>query len=226
MTSAPDIRILLFIAIVFLLTGCITVSEFDSVVRPKVEAEMVTKTTINTNYLILKTDKLLAQTSPVNIKKLSSFMVPLGFFWGWERSYSCDINSQYFSNIFAITLQQKARELELKKCLGNKKIEVTIEEVPKGFLYSNTGTVYFFMVVYFYDFNEVIYPQQQNFKITYRLMQGDNELKKDTFNYQFKEPVKNSVHMSVDFLDFYMQDLRTNFETKSSEFIERIIEEL
>jgi len=226
MTSAFQIRILLFIALIFFMTGCITVSEFDSVVRPKVEAEMVTKTTVKTDYLVLKTDKLPVTTPPVNIKKLSSFMVPLGVFWGWERSYNCDINSQYFSNIFAITLKQKAQEFELQKCLGNKRLEVTLDEVPKGFLYSNTGTVYFFMVVYFYNYNEVIYPQEQNFKISYRLMQGNNELKKDTFIYQFKEPIKNSVHMSVDFLDFYMQDIRTNFEAKSDEFIERIIEEL
>lgn len=226
MTTALKRRILLFVTLILLFTSCITVSEFDTTVRKRVETEMTVDSLVDTKYLLLKTDKLVAAKEPIEVKKLSSFMVPLGVFWGWERSYDCNISSKYFSNIFATTLRQKERELELRKCLGNKRLEITLEEVPKGFLYSNTGTVYFFVVVYFYDFDEVIYPQEQTLKISYRVMQGDNELKKDTFTYQFKEPVKNSVHASMDFLDFYMQDIRANFETKSSEFIERIIEEL
>ena len=226
MASSLKIHIIILVFISLFASSCLTKKEFSEVVKKNVEIGIYTNTKVNTPYLILKTDKLPAADSAVEIKKLSSYMVPLFFFWGWDRSYQCDINNRYFSNLFAGALEDKAKEFELEKILGDKKIEITLEQVPKGFLYTNTGSVYFLMVAYFYDFDEKIYPQSQNFKISYKLMQGERELKSDTLSYQFQDPVKNTADMSISFVDFYMQDLKTNFENKSNEFIERIIEEL
>lgn len=226
MNSSLRSYLLLPVFLLLFTTSCITKKEFGEVVKANVEAGMYTNTKINTPYLVLKTDQLPKMDSDVKVKKLSSYMVPLFFFWGWDRSYQCEINSRYYSNIFANSLEQKAHEFELEKLLGDKRIEITLEQVPKGFLYTNTGSVYFLIVAYFYDYDERIYTQSPDFKISYKLMQGDRELKTDSLSYQFKEPVTNTADMSVSFVGFYMQDFKTVFENKSNEFIERIIEEL
>jgi hypothetical protein len=160
------------------------------------------------------------------VKKLSSYFVPAVFFWAWDRTYKCEVNNEYFVNVFSTLFKQKAEEFKLQKFLGDKKLEISLDAVPSTFIYTNNGTVLFVVVAYSYNFSEYVYSKDQEFKMSYKIKDGDNVVRADTFSFKLEDRYANVRYTTYDLVYKYMDVLKWNFSNKSSEFIERIIEDL
>jgi len=139
---------------------------------------------------------------------------------------SCEIRSQYFANVFAGILQEKAVEFQLQKHLGDKRLEISLEKVPSRFVYSNSGNVFYGLVFYTYNFSETVYPDGQTLSMSYRIIKDDIELKMESTVIILESPYRNFKVSSSQFVKIYLEQLQLDFENKSSDFIERIIEEL
>lgn len=207
-------------------SGCMSTKQLTEIVKSKIESGIPETKFYNTSYLTLKMDSLVESDSLVNVKKDNSFFIPAIVFWVWKNSMSCEIRNQYFANVFAGILQEKAVEFQLQKHLGDRRLEISLEKVPSRFVYSNSGNVIYGLVFYTYNFSETVYPDGQTLSMSYRIMKDNIELKKEKYIYNFESPYRNFKVSSSRFMEMYLEQLQLDFENKSSEFIERIIEEL
>ncbi len=223
--KSPKQFVFIFILVLFF-SGCMSTKQLTEIIKSKIESRMPETKFYNTNNLTLKMDSLVESDSLVNVKKDNSFFIPAIVFWVWKNSMSCEIRSQYFANVFAGILQEKAVEFQLQKHLGDKRLEISLEKVPSRFVYSNSGNVIYGLVFYTYNFSETVYPDEQTLSMSYRITKDDIELKKEKYSYNFESPYKNFKVSSYQFVEMYLEQLQLDFENKSSEFIERIIEEL
>lgn len=224
-TNKKVIYSILFI-LLFQFSGCLSTNDLTTIVKTRLENEQTLVKRKNSDFLVLKTDALPTSDSLVTIKKDKSYVVPLIFFWAWNKTISCQINSTYFSNTFSYILEEKAAEFQLNKHLGNKKIEIAIEQVPSNFTFTNNGSVLFAVFFYIHNFHEEVLNENQKFIIKYRLTDQGKELRKGILEYNFESKSNNRSLDSYVFLDNYVNELVADFEAKSSEFVEKIIEDL
>lgn len=223
--KSPKQFVFIFILVLFF-SGCMSTKQLTEIVKSKIESGMPETKFHNTSNLTLKMDSLAASDSLVNVKKDKSFFIPAIVFWVWKNSMSCEIRSQYFANVFAGILQEKTVEFQLQKHLGDKRLEISLEKVPSRFVYSNSGNVFYGLVFYTYNFSETVYPDGQTLSMSYRIIKDDIELKNGKYSYNFESPYRNFKVSSSQFVKIYLEQLQLDFENKSSDFIERIIEEL
>ena len=218
---------LIFVLIsVFVLQSCLTNKKITQLIERKVGSEVRVQKTVNTNALLLNTDSLSKMDAVAVVKKGKSFVIPAIFFWMWNKDTSCEINTMYFSNLFAGILIEKANEFKLEKHLGNKKIEISLVKVPARFTYANSGTVIYGLVFYTYNFSETIRIDDQEFVFAYRITQEGTEIKADRYTYSFDTAYRDFSLRSEKFIEKYLDQMKLDFEKKSSDFIEQIIEEL
>ncbi len=218
---------LVFILIsILLFQSCLSNKKIAELVEAKVGNEIRTPKTVNTDILLLNTDSLKKSDAVVVVKKGKSFVIPAIFFWMWNKDTNCEINTMYFSNLFAGILIEKANEFKLEKHLGNKKIEISLVKVPARFTYANSGTIIYGLVFYTYNFSETIRIDDQEFVFAYRITQEGTEIKADRYTYSFDTAYRDFSLRSEKFIEKYLDQMKMDFEKKSSDFIERIIEEL
>jgi len=220
-------RNLLFILCsVFLFTGCLTQKKLTELVQSKVENEVVSNHKVENEFIVLNTDSLNKPEKSVIVKKGKSYFIPAILVWAWSQKLNCEISGQYFSSVFAGILTEKSKEFNLDKHLGNKKLEISLVQVPSGFIYSNNGYFVYALVFYSYGFGELIQQDHQKFVFRYRITENGTELKSDRFEFVFANQLQNTKFSTTKFVEKYIDQLSSDFEIKSNEFIDRIIEDL
>lgn len=200
--------------------------KLSEIVQSKVENEVMSNHRIESDFIVLNSDSLNKQENCVEVKKGKSYFIPAIIFWAWSQKLNCEISGQYFSSIFASILTEKSKEFNLSKHLGDRKLEISLIEVPSGFEYSNNGYFAYALVFYSYGFGELIQPVHQKFIFRYRITEKGTELKSDRFEFIFANQLVNSKFSTVKFINNYLDQLSSDFEMKSNEFIDRIIEDL
>jgi len=219
-------NLLIILCPVFLFTGCLTQKKLSELVQSKVENEVISNHQVESKFIVLNTDSLNMPENSVVVKKGKSYFIPAILVWAWSQKLNCEISGQYFSSVFASILTEKSKEFNLDKHLGNKKLEITLIEVPSRFIYSNNGYFVYGLVLYAYGFGELINPDHQNFIFQYRITENGTELKSNRFEFMFANQLLNSKFSTNKFIEKYVDQLKADFEIKSNEFIDRIIEDL
>lgn len=219
-------NLLCIVCSVLLFTSCLTQKKLSELVQSKVGSEVASNHKVESEFIVLATDSLNISEKSAVVKKGKSYFIPAILVWAWSQKLNCEISGQYFCSLFASILNEKSKEFNLDKHLGNKKLEISLIQVPSMFSYSNNGYFVYGLVFYSYGFGELIQPDHQNTIFQYRITENGTELKSDRFEFKFVNQLQNTKFSTNKFIEKYIDELSDDFEIKSNEFIDKIIEDL
>lgn len=216
-----------FLLLTILLTSCLSTTKLSDTVKSKIGTDFLDEKPAVEEFLILKTDKLPVSDSLVLVEKKKSYFIPAIVFWGKENTLSCDINSRYFVKLFTDILDEKAKEFQLQKHLGDRKLEISIDAVPNNFVYTDKFYFIFAFVAYSYSYLEAVFPLNQNLSITYRILQNDGtEMKSGSFTAPTTESRANTINSHGRFIEKYLDEVKIRFEDQTDKMLDNIINEL
>ena len=188
----------LFITATLFLTACITTGDFSNIVKSKLGVYVQLPESKQADNVIIKTDKLHFIDSAVVVRKQKSYFIPAIIYWQKVNTLSCDINNRYFVNMFTDTFKDAVSEFQLKKHLGSRRLEISLETVPSNFVYSDKFYGVFTMIC-FSLYREDIRPLESQIKVTYRILDGDQEVKAGRYSNAVAKPIKNNFSTHSDF---------------------------
>jgi len=220
-----NLKILALFFAVVSLSGCISTTKMADVIRDRMPIVKQSDYDFS-SFVTIKTDSLAKTDSLVTVKKEKSYFIPAVFLWAWHYQFACELSSDYMLDIFRKVLADKLREYNMEKFIGNNKLEINIGKVPNRFKYSNIGTVLFWVLSYTPSFEEVLYRENESFNISYTFTDDLGNTRGDSLTYTFPKQYKSSDVTGYYYVEDYMMSLKYDFEMKSVEFIDRIIEGL
>lgn len=219
------IKSLLIFSVIFF-TACMSTKTFTQVVQSKIGNDTLEVERVDTGYITFKTDKLPVLDSTIRVRKIQSHFIPALLYWEKENSMTCEINSNYFTNVFLDVLNRTSQEFLLKKHLGDKKIEINLEVIPSGFKYSDKFVAFFAFFFSGYGSLENIRSFQGNMKVTYRILDGNNEVKTNTLTETVVEPITNADASHSEFVEDYIDFLKRSYKQQSEKIILQIIDDI
>ncbi|MDD3077741.1 MAG: hypothetical protein PHH37_01385 [Paludibacter sp.] len=208
------------------LNSCITSHKFNQIINEKVDYEFHKKSNFHSDKISIDFQKFPHDSVAVVTKRRASFFIPAIVVWGWNKKYDCHISNDYFNNIINNSVSEISEDLLLEKHLGDRKLKITIDELPNNLTYQNFGLIMYFVVTYNYVYNESIKQNNQKLKISYQITDNENVIKTDSVSYDFNAKIRNNGSESTEFIINYMNEFKQDFQDKSHQFIEKIIEDL
>lgn len=169
------------ILVIFSFGGCSTTKTLSRDLSKYVKPGMETPAQLP-DFITLKLDFPQSSDSLVTVKRIKASVIPLILFSSWTWQYQCNINEHFFENILVATLERKSVEYQLGNLLQDKHLELSLEQIPNEFVYNNSGMYMYLLYVYSYIVDQHFYMKNQAFRIKYRLMKGDVEIKQNTYN--------------------------------------------
>ncbi|MBP1677739.1 MAG: hypothetical protein H6Q20_2298 [Bacteroidetes bacterium] len=210
---------------VFLFAACSTTKQIAKVCTENV-SRVIMRNPELPDYIVLKTDNLPQQDAFAIASKEKGYIIPALIFWSWSYGYRCEISSLYFEKLFIETITKKAKESGLGNFMGDKRIELSLDQVPNVINYSKKGMAAFFFVGYSYAYDDRMYLENQALKVNYKIISGDKQTSYETFTYQFNKSVPNNKFSFSSFLDNYVDELGDEYTYACAEFIDKLIDDL
>jgi len=211
---------------ILLFSSCISTKNFTAVVKSKISETKFDSHSFDSTSISLVVSTLNKNDSLVTVKKVKAYFIPAIFYWGWNRTYGCDISSEYFVNKFSEILKNKAIEFNIAKHLGTRKLELKIEEVPSYFSYTKNGMFLYAVFAYGYSMTEAIYPDEKKFKVSYCIREGETIFKQGSFENRLSQPMPNTYGTTSKFIGKYLDKLNENMALQSNALLDKIVDEL
>jgi len=225
MSRLRKIYSLLLIVAAFFLTACMSTHDFSNVVKSKLGVYVHMPEKNQVDNVVIITDKLHFDDSAVVVRKQKSYFIPAIVYWQKVNTLSCDINNRYFVNMFSDVFKDAVSEFHMKKYLGFRRLEVSIESVPSSFIYSDKFYGVFALIC-FSLYSENIRPAESQIKVTYRILDGDKVVKTGRYTNVVAKPMKNNFSPHSEFIEYYLNDLKSNFEYHSEKAVLQIVDDL
>lgn len=206
--------------------GCMSPKSLTTSVKSVVLDQFTTVKPLNVSKIVLKTDGLKKTDSLVNVEKVRSYFIPAVIFWGWENTLKCQINDNYFVNVLIDEINRQNDEFQFGKYLADRRLEITVESVPSVFEYSARGFFYFVLVAYGYSTYEGIRPDNQKFQVSYRILDGEKELKKSVFTKYYDSPFRDSWLSGAPLANKYAKEVTQAYDLDCEHFVSEVFNEL
>lgn len=212
------------VLVIFSFGGCSTTKTLSRDLSKYVKPGMETPAQLP-DFITLKLDFPQSSDSLVTVKRIKASVIPLILFSSWTWQYQCNINERFFENILVATLERKSVEYQLGNLLQDKHLELSLEQIPNEFVYNNSGMYMYLLYVYSYIVDQHFYMKNQAFRIKYRLMKGDVEIKQNTYNYLFQNVMPNTKFSFRDFENTYMTQLESDYAICCNKFVDDMVED-
>jgi hypothetical protein len=153
--------------------------------------------------------------------------LPLLFYWHIDYVNTTNLNPCIPLNQLSRSIVANASRLALKTKLNGRRIELTVEKIPNGFHLEDDGHLIWFIYAYGWDYL-TIDPMNNQLIISYRILQGNQELKTGTITLNSQDKgvhlkmFQSLKHMTKDYLESYDQ----NIGLLGKEFVQRLEMEL
>ena len=221
------LKFLYFTIIALILTGCMTTSRMDKLVKHKTSRHQLQVNVMDSSHFVLNTSRMASTEKLCESKHKSFYIIPAIVFWWWKNSINCKINNHYFINQFTVVLNRKANDEIWKNKLKDKKLEICLDTVPNQFNYASEGLFLFlFTEGYTYSHSEVLCPENQVFRVSYRLLQNDTAIKVGSFWTKYTKPEHNTNRSDKQFVEKFLDIQSDFFSTESENLIVQIAKDL
>lgn len=160
-------------------------------------------------------------------RKVSHFL-PLLVYWQWDDKLNCTLNPKIPVHNFTATATSYAAKKGLKEKLGTKRIELHIDKMPGTFAIDDKAHV-IFLAIYAYTWDFVsIQPEKQDMIVSYRVLQGDAEIKKGVITVpDINKVIPLHMFQSLKKKTWrYLEDYDTNIAAMTRTVIDKLVEEL
>ena len=163
---------------------------------------------INIPQINVKADTTFLIPEQTTAVKTKSLFIPAILYWQWEEYIKCDIGRKVIMDNFTNYLNYYADSTGLIKKLKDKTLSLTIESIPKEFIYKYGYVDIIIIVTHLDATSEIITPQNADLKIEYNLFKGNDSLQSGIIEYgtYMKEYENNEWTSTKTFLRQYIYD--------------------
>lgn len=219
------IKILTLILSATLLYSCDSTKKYANFVNLKYAQQNLK---INNNsYIEYDSISNKSNDSVAKAEKVKSLLIPALIYWKWDNSVRCELSSQQTNFIIKNNFQNIADSLKIKEKLNGQKLIISIEAVPRAFVYTNSGYVIFLLFAYSAGFLEAITPENEKLILSYQVVKGTTKTKSGRIELMHSDlPMKNLMKSKKKFIWEYLDQYESNMKDLSRLSIEKIYNEL
>ncbi len=172
---------LLFISFLILtLTSCLGPKKINKwVAKHYNETEPTQAPKKNSITYISVTSPLLSADGPISVtEKKTTDLLPLLFYWQWDYKNTCTLNPKIPIDHFTTETIAYANRKGLRQKLNGGRVELSVENIPNVFAIDDKGHL-IWVILYYFGWEALsIQPQNKDMVVTYRVLKGDEEIKK------------------------------------------------
>ena len=206
------IKIILGLAVSVLITSCaVNSSKLQKQITERLNENKKNDTLsykIKSNNIIeLKLNQDISLTT--NCKQIKSSFIPAIFYWGWNSEVICELSKENIENQLKKDLIVKIEKEGLQTYFEDKKLQLTIDEIPTQFKFQDKGDVIYLVFGYIMSQKRYFAPELKRFKGSYQILDKENKV---LVAGGFTEPlalksqtsiVKSTKKLSWQYLDNY-----------------------
>lgn len=208
-----------------MLSSCVSTQKFANFVNLKYAQQ--NKTIKESDYIEYNNININNIDSTVKTEKIKSFFVPALVYWQWNNTLKCELSQKQAFLTFNTYFQYYADSLSIKEKLNGQKLIITIDSIPKSFVYTNKGFVVFVLVAYSIFGLEAILPENENLVLSYKVVQGTTLTKSGRIEVVNTDiPMKNARKSTKKFTWLYIDQYENNLRNMSKLSIEKLMYEL
>ena len=222
-------KLTLILLVGIFLSGCITTTQFKSVVDSKTMAayENDSPTELNDFIQVKVSAAVLEQFSETKIEQASSYFIPAIFYWGIKNSFKCSLQNHFMLNTFKNTLRVKAHEYNAKQFFPDRTLEIEIEKLPLQFTYMYYENAIFYIYGASTISNRYIQMQDDSKMIVnYRIWKDNKIQKTETLTINFNTGASNPYYSDKKLINLFLDNLTADYNFAAEWIIDRIIEDL
>ena len=194
--------------------------------KPKFEKSENETKSENTN-ITFDLSELETIEDTVKSENLKFQCIPAILFWQWENNIKCQISPQSVGNIFKSNFIHYSESLGLAEKLGNKKLDIKIDEIPSSFVYANKSYIIIFIVGYSLYQLEAIYPNKQDIVLQYKFQENGQDDISEEIRIENKDiSMKNIWSTTGRFTQNYVEQFNNNIKKSAIEAIQIILNKI
>lgn len=210
-----------------LLTGCLGPHKIDKWVAKHYADEPIDEPRQKSEQLAFVSKLPAIDEKVSHTEKNRSHLLPLLFYWKYDYSWSSTINPEIPMNNLMNSVKNYAGH-GLKAKLGGNHLELTIQQLPHGFILDDHGQYFWF--IYGFGVEHIsVEPQPADMVVSYRLLNANNEeVKKGTITVadpNQKKPLR-MFHSLKKTTWQYLEQYDANIASMSKELVNKIAAEL
>ena len=175
--SKINLSCLILILAPILLFSCSEAHFVDNASRRYYAEHSPTVAKTKTPYFVFKTafnnDKEMPENPTTSKTKLTKNL-PLILYWDMRMNTYSSVNTFVPVNNLIASVNENAKATGLLQKLNGERIELTINSIPHEFNSFDKAQLYFLIIIT----NFYVEPQPSKLDITYRILNGDAEVKK------------------------------------------------
>jgi len=215
------------LALVSLLTGCMTSKKLDGMIREHYNNEFP-KLNNRTNTSSIQVKSSIADTGNLHSRSTqhTEKFLPLLLYWRSHYVLSSRINGRIPYTLIANSAQQQARNRKLEEKLAGRYLELTVNQLPQAFSLRYEEQAIFLLISSITWAKIYFLPTKNQLQVSYRLLNGNDVLKSGTVTLEDPNklvPVNQykSINSAVDdyltMYDSYMKELGKQLVDKLAE---------
>jgi len=223
------LKFIILIISVLMLNSCISTSTLNQLVSEKISASKSSTVLFNDSYLVLDADSILKGNKKLEVRKKSSFFLPLGVFWGWQQKNEVKLPHQFMADIFNKTLIDRENTFDYEKIFNDKKLVIQISGFPDKFIYTQGGGYWFLPYIAglgIYYTTEDIFMEKQNIEVKYNFYFKDEIIKSGIKKLEMKYPEYRITNPGTCNIEKYIDDFENEFEKICGDIIDEIYDDL
>lgn len=205
------IKIILGLAVSVLVTSCAVNS---SKLQKQITERLNENKKNDTLYKIQSNSSIELKLNPdisltTNCKQIKSSFIPAIFYWGWNSEVICELSKENIEIQLKKDLIAKIEKEGLQTYFEDKKLQLTIDEIPSQFKFQDKGDVIYLVFGYVMSQKRYFAPELKRFKGRYQVLDKENKV---IVEGDFTEPlslksqtsiVKSTKKLSWQYLDNY-----------------------
>jgi hypothetical protein len=220
-------KLIILSTVAILLSSCFTAKQMNKAITKSVSEDVIKNVQVSDPNVVLNTEKLVLFTPSAKVTTIHNYFIPALFYWETRDLLLAEINNRAYINNFTEVLNRKAIENNFAEKLKGKKLEISLEATPNEFYYDYQHIIIYLVFAYSQSFYADIYGKNQEFKISYRVMKDDLEIKNGSFSTPFtRKSPKGMAWSESQGVAKYVEFNRAEFITASETLIQLIANEL
>ena len=214
-------NLIYFLILSILTTSCIGSKRLLKFVNEETKPEEVIAE--KHDWLVINMEN--TEQSGNQCNQLNYYFIPALLYWEWNSTIACNIDPVFVRNYFEKAIYKAADSLGMKDILGNRKVTITLSDLPGKFLYENKGTTMIFIFAYSVSTLEGISPSRINLAVDFTIHYDDETSENGQIIVQNLEmPVPDIWNSTKRLTGKYLDKYKVEIERMSTELVEEIIE--
>ncbi len=219
-----------YLMVMMLFSSCLSSRNIDEWVNKKYANSIKNVETNSGDTILISTSGKgndIGDTTSLTKQKQSK-VLPLLLFWKWHHAHTTNLNEKIPLGKFSQTFLYYANVSPLKTKLAGRKLELTINNLPRTFTVYDNGWMAVPLFYYFGAEEFYINPVKKKMVVGYRLYEGSKIKKSGVISIQNTDKMyeqfffRATKSMTYEYLDQYEK----NLVVMAKDFVDKLSEEL